>query len=245
MVALLAAAVLPLAGCDDDSTGPQTGSAAFSLYLTDAPGDVHAAVITVSQVYLQRDDTPEDGGGGTAEGEPGQEVDGRVVLIDDPFTVDLSTLESEIEALVEDLPIPEGRYQQLRLLVTGGYLAAENQQGELEVYVSNGYTPPAAFAFETYLPTLLDDDLEPFEIAGVAGELRMPSFAQSGLKVDFAEQGGALDVNGETALLLDFDVSESFGRQAGNSGLWVMQPVIRATVVEDISEVSTSHGPVR
>ena len=53
----------------------------------------------------------------------------------------------------------------------------------------------------------------------------MPSFGQSGLKVNLAD--GSLDLDGdEKILLVDFDVQQSFGHPAGDSGAWVMHPVI-------------------
>jgi hypothetical protein len=33
----------------------------------------------------------------------------------------------------------------------------------------------------------------------------------------------------QNVVVLDFDVAESFGQQAGNSGMWVMNPTVRAT----------------
>src|SRR5437588_4670574 len=54
----------------------------------------------------------------------------------------------------------------------------------------------------------------------------MPSLAQSGLKVDLPAD--ALVVKAESkVLLVDFDVQQSFGHDAGNSGSWVMHPVIK------------------
>ena len=38
-------------------------------------------------------------------------------------------------------------------------------------------------------------------------------------------------VFGQTIVLIDFDVKESFGHEAGNSGKWVVHPVIKATNV--------------
>jgi hypothetical protein len=58
----------------------------------------------------------------------------------------------------------------------------------------------------------------------------MPSLGQSGLKINLP--GGKLDIGeGETIVMLDFDAAESFGHQAGNSGKWVMHPVVKATNV--------------
>jgi hypothetical protein len=38
---------------------------------------------------------------------------------------------------------------------------------------------------------------------------------------------------GAGALVLDFDVAQSFGHKAGNSGKWVMHPVIHGTLIGD------------
>jgi hypothetical protein len=58
----------------------------------------------------------------------------------------------------------------------------------------------------------------------------MPSLGQSGLKVRMPD--GKLDIGeGETIVLIDFDVQQSFGHQAGKSGKWVMHPVVTATDV--------------
>lgn len=58
----------------------------------------------------------------------------------------------------------------------------------------------------------------------MAGLLIMPSFNASGLKVNFP---GSLTLGeGETTLLVDFDVAQSFGKEAGQSGKWEVRPVI-------------------
>lgn len=61
--------------------------------------------------------------------------------------------------------------------------------------------------------------------------LQCPSCAQSGLKVNLP--GGSLRLEDDAqVLVIDFDVSQSFGRAAGQSGRWVMRPVLAATKVE-------------
>ena len=188
--AFLGAAVLALAGCGE-SNGP-SGDSRLSLLLTDAPGDVLAAVVTIEEIYLQ------------GEG-------GRVVLRDDPVTTDLLTLANDTYLLVDDAPVPAGHYGQLRFVISGGYLEVEEAGGSA-IYASS------------------PDYLGLPEGAVVTGELRMPSQAQSGLKVSVPE--GLLEFDGDDqVLLVDFDVAESFGHQAGNSGAWVMHPVVRATDV--------------
>lgn len=195
---LLSAALLASA-CNDDPSGPDTGengTANLTLRLTDAPGDVRAAVVTISQIYLQ--------GGGE---------DGRTIVSDDELTTDLLTLAGTSVIIVNEAEIPAGTYEQLRFVVTGAYLEVEGESGESRFFASSpGYEG---------LPVGVVPD----------GELQMPSLAQSGLKVNF---DGALVLEGEEDLTIDFDVAESFGREAGNSGRWVMHPVIRgAATAED------------
>lgn len=60
------------------------------------------------------------------------------------------------------------------------------------------------------------------------GTLTCPSCAQSGLKIKLP--GGSVRLEGDSNILLvDFDVAQSFGQQAGGSGRWVMHPVVHAT----------------
>jgi hypothetical protein len=196
--ALLAAALgllAPLSACSD-STNASTGS--VSLLLTDAPGDFTHAVVTISQIYLQ----------GSS---------GRVVLLDTAVTTDLLTLANSTAALVQDAVVPAGKYNELRFVVTGGYIEVENPDGSTSIYASS----------PTYAG--LPDG------AQVTGPLQLPSYAQTGIKVTMP--GNALTVSGDQKILLvDFDVSQSFGQLAGGSGMWVMSPVIKG------GDIQTSGG---
>ena len=195
---LLAAAGLALTGaaCADSSTG-NAADGRITVLLKDAPGDVKAAVVTISQVYMQ----------GSSQGdEPGS----RVILRDTPITTDLLTLANSTAELVKDGVVPAGTYGQLRFVITGGYIEIDNGNGTSSIYASS---PNYAG-----LP----------QGATVAGALQMPSYAQSGLKVDLP--GGSVKLDAEqTVVLVDFDVSRSFGKEAGASGRWVMKPVLTAT----------------
>ena len=175
-------------GACSDSTG--VGPGKISILLTDAPGDVKAAVVTISEIYLQGSD--------------------RVVLRDEPVTIDLLTLANSTALLVDEATVPAGTYSQLRFVITDAYIEVENGDGTTNIYASS---PSYAG-----LPSG----------ARVAGELQMPSLAQSGLKVDLP--GGAIRIEGDQRILLvDFDVAQSFGHIAGGSGRWVMHPVVHAT----------------
>lgn len=190
-----ALATAALAGCGD-SQGP--GTAQFSVKLTDAPGPFTAAVVTISEVSLM----------GTG---------GKVTLSSTPTTVNLLDLQNATLDLVKDAVVPTGTYQELRLVITGGYV----QLTDGSIYASS---PSYAG-----LP----------QGATVTGQLQMPSFAQSGLKVTLP--ASALDVTGpQKIVVIDFNVSQSFGQDAGNSGRWVMHPVIQGADIQATGSVAVS-----
>jgi Domain of unknown function (DUF4382) len=184
---LVTAAALGLAGCDSDSgPGGPSGNTRVLVHLTDAPGDVLEAVVTIDQIYLQ----------GT---------NGKVVLSDAAQTEDLVQLNNTTQ-IVADEEVPAGQYDELRFVISGGYVKVETATGS-EIFASS---PDYAG-----LPAG----------ATVTGDLQMPSFGSSGLKVKF---DGPIDVAGtETAFVVDFDVAQSFGHAAGQGKKWVMHPVVK------------------
>jgi hypothetical protein len=202
--ALLAVALLPLVGCGG-------GEGKVTLLLTDAPGDnIKTAVVTISEIYLQGGedgDGDDDGDIKKANGDKG----GRVVLLDEPATVSLLELANKTAELVSDAVVPNGDYSEIRFVITGGYIEVNNPDGTTSIFASS--------ADYAGLPAG----------AQVAGQLHMPSYGSSGLKVKFTE---TLTIEGEQKILLvDFDVAQSFGKEAGGSGRWVMSPVIKAAEV--------------
>jgi hypothetical protein len=186
------------AGCAERALEPGPGGpATLTIHLTDAQGDVTAAVVTIAEVYLQ----------GTG---------GRTVVRSTPYTVDLVSLATTSTVLLEGVPLAAGTYSQLRFVVTGAYLAVEGAGGATRIFASS---PDYA-----ELPT----------DAVVDGELQLPSYATSGLKVQLPDGGLRVPTTGTVSLLVDFDVAQSFGRVAGASERWVMHPVITATDVTQI-----------
>ncbi len=172
--------------------GSQTGK--VSVLLTDASGDVKAAVVTISEIDLV-------GSGGIT------------VLSTTKVTTNLLSLANDTAKLVTDAVVPSGTYGQLRFVITGGY-----------VEVAPSGAPSVIYASSPTYEGLPKD-------AVVGGTLQMPSYAQSGLKVDLP--GGAVKVGTDsTVLLVDFDVAQSFGHDAGDSGSWVMHPVMTATKLQ-------------
>lgn len=130
---------------------------------------------------------------------------GTLVLSTAKTTTDLLKLSNDTATLVKDAVVPPGTYTQLRFVITGGYIDVDGV-----IYASSpdyeGLPPEAT----------------------VGGKLQMPSYGQSGLKIDLP--GGGMNLGTEQKIVVvDFDVSQSFGHVAGNSGMWVMHPVVKAT----------------
>lgn len=192
--AVVAVAALTAASCDSP-TSLRTGT--LSLLLTDAPGDVVSAVVTIDQIYLQ---ASEDG------------AEGRIVLRDEDVTTDLLTLVGTTHELIEGVEIPVGSYSQLRFVISGAYIEVEGEGGATTIYAS---TPDYAG-----LP----------EGAEVDGVLQMPSLAQTGIKVNLPDDALVILEDGLVVLVVDFDVSQSFGQAAGGSGQWVMHPVLQGVI---------------
>ncbi|HEU4697673.1 MAG TPA: DUF4382 domain-containing protein, partial [Gemmatimonadales bacterium] len=108
------------AGCGENGNN---GTTQLSLKLKDAPGDVQAAVVTITRIELQ-------GEGGT-----------QVLLSGaDSVTTDLTTLAHDTKDLVTNAVVPSGSYTQLRFVISGAYLQVDNGDGTSSWYATDGYT---------------------------------------------------------------------------------------------------------
>jgi hypothetical protein len=148
-------------------------------------------------------------------------IDGIGIVAEDQQEIELpgefdelilvSELVGHARQIVNDAEVDLETFRQLRLVLGGAVL--ETKDGR--VYATEG----------TELPDGVSDD--------DVGELHCPSCAQSGLKI--VVQGAAPEVEegDDVSIVIDFDVAQSFGKQAGNSGRWVMRPVIHATVAAE------------
>jgi len=151
------------------------------------------------------------------------ETDGSLELLDNPTELILLTdLVESTHLLVADLDMEVSTYSQLRLKVGDAILLSSDGT----VYVKGNPTLPA-------------------DLAGApTGELVCPSCSQSGLKVTIPNDEMELE-EGDAALVLDFDVAESFGHKAGNSGKWIMHPVIHGALAAGGTEATgTIRGTV-
>lgn len=143
---------------------------------------------------------------------------GGVVVMDEPSDFirvsDLQAVEDEFEPLVEGVEVPSGTYGQVRIFI-GGAAVQSGADGDIFTF---GDVPSDI--------TGLDPD-------GPDGteELVVPSIPQTGIKGILPDGAVRLD-GGQRILAIDFDVSQSFGIQAGMSGSWVMHPVMRVLDLE-------------
>lgn len=142
---------------------------------------------------------------------------GRIVLKDQSTgLINLLTLKNDVADLVKDAVVPAGTYSELRFVIGDAYIKAKDGK----VYAKQGTQLPAGTT--------------------ASGTLNCPSCAQTGIKVKLP--GGAVTLDDEAEILVvDFDVSQSFGRAAGRSGQWVMRPVLHAT---DFTASGTIAGAV-
>ncbi|NOK12021.1 DUF4382 domain-containing protein [Corallococcus exercitus] len=187
-------------------------NARVTLKLTDAPGDgIEKAVVTISKVYLK----------GSVDGK--EDGKGDVVLLSEPVTTDLLTLANDTADLVKDAEVPAGTYKELRFVITGGYIQVKQDGGSRIFATSRDYAG---------LP----------DGAQVDGDLQMPSASSSGLKVKFDKDADVTVTSDDDqkVILVDFDVAQSFGKEAGGSGKWVMRPIIKGADLEFSGNVEVS-----
>lgn len=117
--------------------------------------------------------------------------------------IDLLTLSGgKLKDLVSGAAVQPGTYTQLRLVVDGAYVVTRDGK----VYATSGAQLPSGLT--------------------ATGELVCPSCSQSGFKVKFP---GGITVQDATTLVVDFDVNQSFGHEAGKSGKFILKPVLIGT----------------
>jgi hypothetical protein len=133
----------------------------------------------------------------------------------------LTDLVGTAQLLVENAELEPSTYRQLRMQVGDAVLLSKDGT----VYVKGD--------------PVLPDGLE----GAAMGNLQCPSCSQSGLKVKIPNDEMGLE-EGSAALVLDFDVSQSFGHKAGNSGNWIMHPVIHGTLTDQPSSARAILGTV-
>lgn len=145
---------------------------------------------------------------------------GRVTLLSEADAeglglIELTQLAGSTLDLVSDVTIDAGNYGQLRFVIAGAVLETEDG----EVFTFNAVHPHGVPA---------------------TGSLTCPSCTTSGIKVLLPGDVANLE-GGSHLIVLDFDVSQSFGHPTGQTTGWVMHPVIRGA---ELAFSGGVHGTV-
>lgn len=229
VVAALAFAVsLGFNACDssDTSMGPD-GPARLTLLFGGA-NTVPAAVgdaslladngVAPTQVWVKVEDV-------CLQGVGDGDQNGRLCLLDAPTDwIEIAEPSADWEMLVESIEVPAGAHQ-LRFIIMDVVILVEGTESN-EVFATSDEALDELNAFLGNDPAWVK-----------TGEAHCPSCSQSGLKVSFP--GGDPDMEGgDNIFVAGFDVSESFGKLRGNSGRWVMHPLIRGSVMESVASIS-------
>lgn len=174
-------------GCDDSSTGTESGTGTMEIRMYDAPIDSADEV----NVFIERVEVNEEGteGGWEVISEPQQSYD-LLELTNGAFEV---LGEEELEP---------GIYQQIRLILS--------QEGHSVVVGDNVY------------------------------DLKVPSGPQTGIKLNVDAE---IEPDITYVLLLDFDASRSVVK-AGQSGMYLLKPVIKATNEAVTGNIAGTVSPV-
>jgi hypothetical protein len=141
-LAFAALSLTALSACGD--TG-DLGNGRIKLLLTDAPGDIQAAVVTISRVTVQ-----------------GRH--GTTLLWRNPVTTDLVTLANTEMTLVPERDIENGAYTDLRFVITGAYIKVDNGDGTSSIFASSsdyeGLPPGTVVDGTLQMPSLSQSGLK-------------------------------------------------------------------------------------
>lgn len=208
---LAVAAAALLAGCSKNSGGP-TGASGTG-HMSIAMTDATSPDVQAAVVTISKIYLV----GNAADT---ANASGQVVLMSTPVTTDLLTLSNDVDQLVDSAAVDAGTYTQLRFVIDGGYIQTVDAQGNTHVYATANYA---------HAPATVD------------GTLTCPSCGQSGIKVNLQSAGGLTVSDAQsTSLLVDFNVADTFGHQAGNSSQWVMHPTLKASEVSLAGKINVS-----
>lgn len=195
-----------LSSCDAAGSGENGNWGIMRLSLTDAPimaDGVNGVYITVEEIRYNS---------GEEEWVPAQGFDG-------PKTYNLLELQNGKTALLGDLVLPAGEYEQIRLMLGVSESAASKKGPPVTAgsWVEFGTN-------DTYDPDTDKDQ-----------PLFVPSGAQSGYKAT-AEEPFTVPANGMIEITADFDLRRSVV-VAGNSGRYLLKPVLRLVVNEEVGQI--------
>lgn len=153
-------AITALVGCDtvgmSNADDENETSGTLRVELTDAPGDILEANVTITRVSVV---PVEDSASGDAD-EGGIEV-----LSDDSLTVDLVTLQDGVTETLGEIEIPEGAYSQIRFITareaTVYYEGANGEKQKAELMLPSADETGIKVNFDAFT---IDDDADSVEV---------------------------------------------------------------------------------
>lgn len=197
------------------------GEGHLKILLTDAPGDFEAVYVTIDEIQVHKKGECEDlneseGYTDNNESNETDECDGNskwITVAQVQKTIDLLTLQNGQTMDLGDANISVGQYTELRMILGNEEDNGTNSLGDAHPYAN-------------YILYTAESTTE-------ALELKVPS-ERLYVKHDFEVAD-----EGVYELTIDFDANKSI-HQAGQSGKWILQPVLKVTG-EQTDEVTVAE----
>lgn len=154
-LALVLSGAVALVGCDTVGSSASDDEAQLSVLLTDAPGDILEAHVTIERVAI----VPSND---TASGDA--DTEGIEVLSEDSVTVDLVQLQDGVTETLGEIEIPAGDYSQIRLVTardaTVYYEDADGASQEADLMLPSADETGVKINFETFTVDGNQDEIE-------------------------------------------------------------------------------------
>lgn len=189
---LTGALLVGVAACENDLSTPEATE--VSLVLTDAPGNVAHLWVDLSRAFLVADD--------------GSEV---ALLTEDeaPGVIDVASLDDgETVALIQNVAVPSGEYDDLMVVFDGA--ALETEDGE--VLVHGDITVPGGRT--------------------ATGTLECPACGDDGAVATVVPRTGGSGIGlagGSVLFVLDFDLPRSVTPPPPEGGDWALDPMLQVS----------------
>lgn len=112
------------------------GEGRISVLLTDAPGDFQRVPIEIARVEVSladgdEEDVAGDNETGMSRADDGGDRDGWITLVDEQQSFDLLELRNGVTAALGEAGLPEGRYNQIRLILADAAVVVDDVEYDL------------------------------------------------------------------------------------------------------------------
>jgi hypothetical protein len=153
-LAIVVSGALAFVGCDSVGTSDTDGGQ-LTVLLTDAPGDITKAEVTIEHVSIVPSEEATEG-----DAEEG----GINVLSEESMTVDLLTLQNGVTEMLGEITLPNGTYSQIRLVTardaTVEYETAEGTTASAELMLPSADETGIKINFDEFTIDEASDQVE-------------------------------------------------------------------------------------